>query len=151
MRNGMQGGAPQKLPGGASGAPAVVERNVQVAAAQKPAPKGEAPKPPKRYRVMNGGTIVWQNCRTALRAGKEISDATYDVKLLRRQGIRLEPIEDDEPAAPAPMPIASPAEVLVPGTPEAKVAGDAISKEVAEAKAAGKAPNDPVPQISKPQ
>ncbi len=48
---------------------------------------------------MNGGNIMYGNCRTAMRAGKEISDAQFDIDLLRRQGIRLEPL--DEPDQPA--------------------------------------------------
>jgi hypothetical protein len=90
-----------KVPGGASGVPTSTG---QIAIPQSaPTPfLGRGPGPrPKRYRVLNGGLVMFGNVRTTLRAGKEISEIAYDVAGLRKQGIKLEPIvEDDaEPAA----------------------------------------------------
>lgn len=59
---------------------------------------GVPARPAKRYRVLNGGQVLYNNCRTAIRAGKEITDTQFDIELLRRQGIRLEEIVE----APAP-------------------------------------------------
>ena len=79
-------------PGGASGVPQIASevRAETPAAVQKEQPKV------RRYRVLNGGTIVDKGMRMTLRAGKELDERTYDVATLKRQGIRLEELRDDE-------------------------------------------------------
>lgn len=94
---------PNKPPGGAPGV--VLSSPVipaPVAAPQKPA-GGAPPKKRTRYRVLNGGKVTFAGHLTTLKAGKEIDDVQYDVPQLRRQGIRLEILqdEDEEQAAPA--------------------------------------------------
>jgi len=138
------------MQGGASGAPAGVAAQIPKVAGGHvtEAPKAAPPAPPARYRVLNGGTIVWNNCRTPLRAGKEISSAHYDIALLRRQGIRLERIVDEDPApvAEARQELAEPARqgaILVPGSPEARAAEEQWKRE----REAGAQPGVPTPQF----
>lgn len=52
--------------------------------------------PFKRYRVLNGGYLMYNGVRTALRAGKIVDDRNYDMPRLRGQGFRLELVRDDE-------------------------------------------------------
>lgn len=56
--------------------------------------RGPGPKP-KRYRVLNGGQVMFQNVRTVLKAGKEVSSVGYDIGALKKQGIKLEELVDD--------------------------------------------------------
>ena len=53
---------------------------------------------------------MFNNSRTALRAGKEISEQCYDIAGLKKQGIRLELIED-ESAPPEDEAVPVPAEL----------------------------------------
>lgn len=82
----------------------------------------------RRYRVVTGGFLMHNNCRVAMRAGKEIGEHQYDIAQLKKQGIRLEEITDDEPVVP-PIPVevqprrpASLAPGGEAGTPEANAA-----------------------------
>lgn len=169
------------MPGGASGAPQVAAAGMQQAGVgmvkpQASAGHGPPPREPVRYRVMNGGTIVWHGCRTPLRAGKEISDAQYDITLLKRQGIRLARIDQDgeEEYVERGGEITRDthgvrrSEVLVPGSPEAisqgnqwekeRKSAEAWEAEKKKAKAEGREPDqklsaptlsDPKPQFAK--
>jgi hypothetical protein len=101
-----------KVAGGAGGVP---ENAADRQADQGAKARARAAVPrPKRYRVTNGGMIVYNNCRTAMRAGKEVSEAQFDLALLRRQGIRLEEIIDD----PVPEPAKEEAEPVVEAAPK---------------------------------
>lgn len=63
------------------------------APASSPAPREPlVVKPPKSYRVMNGGHVMIKGCRTGLRAGKVINEANFDIASLKLQGIVLEEI-----------------------------------------------------------
>lgn len=114
MRNGPAGKAPDgqqataaaqataraQTPGGASGLP----QTTQTAATQVKANVAAA-RPQikvKKYRVLNGGVVVFNGMRTALRAGKEVDERSYDLAHLKRQGIRLEEIQEDAPPEPTP-------------------------------------------------
>jgi hypothetical protein len=105
MRNRSQGGpesALSKVPGGASGVPSSTGQIVQPQSAPTPfLGRGPGPKP-KRFRVLNGGLVMFGNVRTTLRAGKEISEVAYDVSALRKQGIKLEEIVEEPEAEPVP-------------------------------------------------
>jgi len=100
-------GALAKMPGGASGMPSPQGQIVP----PTPTPflgRGVGPKA-KRYRVLNGGMVMFNNARTALRAGKEVSELCYDIAGLKKQGIKLELIADEseepeETFAPDPVP-----------------------------------------------
>jgi hypothetical protein len=83
------------------GAPGVPIPATEVVAAPR-ALAGATSRRPRRYRILNGGNIMYGNCRTAMRAGKEISDAQFDIALLKRQGIRLEEIRDEDSPAETP-------------------------------------------------
>jgi hypothetical protein len=48
-----------------------------------------------RDRVVNGGYIVYDAGRVAMRAGKIVDSRTHDLALLRRQGIVLEEIGEE--------------------------------------------------------
>ena len=162
MRNGMKkdAAAPATMPGGAGGAPANAGPDPRKdAVAQAPAAMPSEPPTtpavpaakPKLYRVMNGGTIVWNSCRTVLRAGKEVSSKDYPIAMLRRQGIRLEPVDpseydEEQPQASATSGAQGLAPILVPGTPEARAAAEQISKMVG---ADGKPLPVPSPQFSR--
>jgi hypothetical protein len=150
MRNGIKT-APAAMPGGAAGAPtgagpAPLRQAPQpVARATAPTDGTPAPKP-KVYRCLNGGTIVANGCRTALRAGKEISDLHYDIRLLKRQGIRLELIEDDVEPSPLEPSAHRNGDIVVPGTPES----DRASAENLRATQRGEAlPPVPSPQMAR--
>jgi hypothetical protein len=82
-----------KEAGGAPGVPALSAPEAPLALA------GIPHKPSKRYRVVNGGVVMYNNCRTNIRAGKELSEAEYDIALLRRQGIRLEELDPEAAGA----------------------------------------------------
>jgi hypothetical protein len=84
-------------PGGASGVPGLVAAGTAVRGPAA-APRGPE-KSVKRFRVLNGGTIVVAGMRMALRAGKELDERGYDIVQLKRQGIRLEELVDDSPPA----------------------------------------------------
>lgn len=95
-------GAAARVPGGASGMPTpqgAIAPPVSPAAASF---LGRGPGPrPKKYRVLNGGMVMFNNSRTPLRAGKEVSEQHYNIAELKKQGIRLEEIVDEQ-AAPIP-------------------------------------------------
>ena len=88
--------APATMPGGAAGVPQSVTANTATVKATTPLARGAAGPKPKRWRVLNGGLIVHGGMKTVLRAGKEIDDSNYDLRMLRKQGIRLEEIVDEE-------------------------------------------------------
>lgn len=96
--------APPPMTGGASGVPNASPATASAASAAAHVKRDAGSTKPKRYRVMNGGTIVNGGCRTAIRAGKEITDQQYDIAHLKRQGIKLEPLVDEEDIAPPPIP-----------------------------------------------
>jgi hypothetical protein len=51
------------------------------------------PAPPvDRYRVVGHYDIIYSGCKTHLKDGKTVDEYTYDLDLLRRQGVRLEKI-----------------------------------------------------------
>lgn len=141
MRNQTKGAATAPVAGGASGAPvAAAPRHEQAAPKTVAVDRGPAPKP-KLYRVMNGGTIVTASCRTVMRAGKEVSDKDYDIRMLQRQGIRLSPIEDEaEPEQAAHRP----GDVVIPGTDAANSAAEEYKRMV---DGEGKATPAPSPQF----
>ena len=90
-------GAPNRLPGGAAGVPEAAKPALPAPPSPVGSMAGRGPGPkPKRYRVVNGGSIVQNGCRTPLRAGKEVSNTTYDIAALRRQGIKLEELADEQ-------------------------------------------------------
>jgi hypothetical protein len=80
-------------PGERSIAPAPV-----VASTENRAPHRKA----RRFRVMNGGMIAFNGMRTTLRAGKEIDETQYDLRMLERQGIILKPLDPPDPVPEAP-------------------------------------------------
>lgn len=88
--------------GGAPGIP--TPGQVVDASPRLPILRREAEVKARRFRVMNGGMVAQNGLRTALRPGKEISDAQYDVKQLQRQGIVLKELVDDEVAVQEPLP-----------------------------------------------
>jgi hypothetical protein len=150
MRNGMKAGqAPAAMPGGAGGAPIgagplpmrTMPAQVHQPIVEKVVDKTPAPSP-RIYRVLNGGTIVWNGCRTTLRAGKEVSDKDYDIRMLMRQGIKFAPVLESEFELPGMQPTGSPVEpkahqngdVVVPGSEAAR----AMDLETQKAKDAGK-------------
>lgn len=57
--------------------------------------KSEGAPQAKKYTVVNGGKILWQNLSYQMQPGQVVSDHTHDVALLRRQGIRLEELPAD--------------------------------------------------------
>lgn len=54
----------------------------------------EAPRP-QRFRVVKDKDVALGGHRFKLRAGKELDTANYDVPLLKRYGVELEPVEDE--------------------------------------------------------
>lgn len=74
--------------GGASGVPDLHHMGGEPMVA--PVARDEVP--PKQYRVLNGGFIVYNNSRTILRQGKIIHEGAYDLAKLVAQGIKLEEI-----------------------------------------------------------
>lgn len=56
--------------------------------------------PSKYYRVTRGGFVMYDGCRTEMKPGKILCDASVDVDLIRRQGIGFEecPAPDARPA-----------------------------------------------------
>ena len=100
MRNKGAEVAGAKVPGGASGVPTASGQIAQPTAAPNPFLGRPAGPKPKRYRVLNGGNVMFNNVRTVLRVGKEVTNLNYDIAGLQRQGIRLEALVDDvEPEA----------------------------------------------------
>lgn len=86
----------QKVPGGAPGVPNSQGLIVPASAPVSNPFAGRGPGPkPKRFRVLNGGQVMFHNVRTTLKAGKEVSSVSYDIAALQRQGIKLEPLVDD--------------------------------------------------------
>ena len=88
---------PELMVGGASGIPDRVANAVTVVTV---APVTDGPKlpnyagpKPRRYKVVVGGTVMMNNCRTTLRAGKDIDERHYDVESIMRQGIELRRVE----------------------------------------------------------
>lgn len=99
-----------KIPGGASGIPSPQGQIIPPVQANPFLGRGPGPKP-KKYRVLNGGFVMFDNVRTVMKAGKEVNDVSYDIAALKKQGIKLELIVDEveeepeaaiEPAPPAP-------------------------------------------------
>lgn len=140
MRNGMNqkpgAAAPATMQGGAGGAPANAGPSPQRVAVKPnlpavPVEPGPPAGPPKHYRVMNGGTVVFGGNRTVMRAGKEVSDKDYDIRFLLRQGIRLEPIGQD--GLTQHDPVQAPhklGDVLIPNSPEGNAAREEFAKMV---------------------
>lgn len=48
--------------------------------------------PPQRFRVVKDKDVALDGHRFKMRAGKEIDSANYNVALLKRYGVELEPI-----------------------------------------------------------
>lgn len=147
MRNGMKP-APAAMPGGAGGAPTSAgpapQRAAVAPAARQEAPRDAVPAArPKTYRCLNGGTIVADGCRTALRAGKEVSDLQYDIRLLKRQGIRLELVEDDVAPSVPEQAAHRQGDILIPGTPASDAESARLQRLVDEGK--------PLPPVPSPQ
>ena len=89
-----------KVPGGASGVPTASGQIAPTVATPSQFLGRPAGPKPKRYRVLNGGNVMFANVRTQLRVGKEVTNLAYDIAGLQRQGIRLEALVDDvEPEA----------------------------------------------------
>lgn len=58
---------------------------------QKPsAVDAEPPPPPKTFKVVKGGYILYDGCRSFMPEGKTVTETAYDLDLLRKQGIELE-------------------------------------------------------------
>ena len=53
------------------------------------ATSGAVAVPIQQYRVVNGGHIMYAQCRVVIRAGKLVDEHMYDLDLLRKQGIVL--------------------------------------------------------------
>lgn len=88
------------MTGGASGVPQGMGEKVLPMETRKMSKLEPRPDVPvKKFRVVNGGIIVYNNCRTMLRQGKIISEREYDLKRLRAQGVVLKELEDEAPAA----------------------------------------------------
>lgn len=96
-------GQPGQAPGGASGLPVSPALNLPgpPPLVGSTAGRTSVPRPPK-YRVVNGGMVVMNGCRTQLRAGKELDSTQYDLAFLKRQGIRLELVVPDAPEPDLP-------------------------------------------------
>ncbi len=60
------------------------------------APEADEDAPPvvhaveRTYRVTRGGPVMFNNCRSEMKAGKIVGDASIDIDMLRGQGIELE-------------------------------------------------------------
>lgn len=50
----------------------------------------------KRYRVENGGYLMFAGVRSAIRSGKIVDDRNYDIKRLRAQGFKLTELSADD-------------------------------------------------------
>jgi hypothetical protein len=108
-----------KVAGGASGVPgtpADVTLSPPPTAGAMMGKRPPGPRP-KKFRVVNGGYIVFNGARTVLRAGKEIDETQYDLAQLERQGIILKEVLPAAAARPAEEPEvpAGPGGVLQPG------------------------------------
>ena len=53
------------------------------------ATSGAVAVPIQQYRVVNGGHVMYAQCRAVIRAGKLVDAHMYDLDLLRKQGIVL--------------------------------------------------------------
>ena len=95
-------------PGGAGGILAEPEAETHIGGARyaEPAVALEDIEPPRveQFRVRNGGIVVLDSCRTGIRAGKVVDSTMYDLSLLKRQGIVLDAIAEDEPPRPTIQP-----------------------------------------------
>lgn len=83
----MEGGSPGVAPGDLSEVrmPGAVTARANL---------GSVPAEPiARYRAVNGGHVMYGGCRTVIRAGKLVDAYSYDLDLLRRQGIVLEEVK----------------------------------------------------------
>lgn len=81
------GGAEGFIPDAATVIPGV--RSVGAATPAEPGPKVQ------RFRVVNGGRINYDSSLVRIPAGKEVSELTHDLSVLRGQGIVLEPIAEE--------------------------------------------------------
>lgn len=110
-----------RISGGAAGIQSPNEGNPQhmrgALQQSRPGPKV------RKYRVRTGGFLMQNNCRVAIRAGKEILDHQYDIEALKRQGIQLDEITEPDPEPVViPPPVVAPAVVdTVDVTPPATV------------------------------
>ncbi len=54
--------------------------------------------PPRKevFRVTKECTVVLGGIKQRFYEGKEIDTLNYDIKMLKRQGVRLEPVKDEE-------------------------------------------------------
>lgn len=81
------------MPGGAPGiyqdATRIMNDMRSATAYREPDP--DAPPPPevKKYRVMNSQFILYNSCRVTLPVGKIVDGRSYDLDLLRNQGVVL--------------------------------------------------------------
>jgi hypothetical protein len=101
---------PQQMQGGAGGMPndemsraaetrIVGEQGNVVGSAVgtvAPTQSAQKVKEPTRYRVVNGGRIMLGGALTVLRPGKELDERQYDLRELKKQGIRLEEVKEDD-------------------------------------------------------
>jgi hypothetical protein len=107
VQTGMTGGTPGLPQHAQAEAHVVGQQGDVVGSAVGFHPQSEAAQkvpPIKRYRVTNGGRISVKGTPHVLRPGKEVDERTYDLKMLRQQGIKLEEItEDDDYVQPDPL------------------------------------------------
>lgn len=101
---------PTTPPGGSFGATDIVENPMETRIGGPHEQQGFAraiePSKAKVYVVERGASVVYDQCRVEIRAGKVLSESAYDIELLRSQGVVLKDITpaDPEPEAPAPLP-----------------------------------------------
>lgn len=66
-------------------------RGSVVSAPTEPLPE---PKKVTRFRVLNGGRIMYRGQMAWLKQGKIVTEQGYDLGILRQQGIKLEALEE---------------------------------------------------------
>jgi len=87
------------IPGGSAGLPGEEETHKEPQ--QRATPRNEPERKAKQYMVTNGprshdGLIPFtsEGYMVHLRPGKIVTEATHDLALMRRQGITLEPMQE---------------------------------------------------------
>ncbi len=110
-KNDVGAGDQAPIQGGALGVPEAKAPTLPIgpslAGSARSDPLDHAPGvPPTRFRVVGGPqrqpgrvSVMYEGARSEWPLGKEVTALTHDLALLRRQGIRLEEVKDDE--APA--------------------------------------------------
>lgn len=59
--------------------------------------------PARRWRVRVAASVMYDHCRVTLRAGKIVTDQTYNIGMLERQGVILDELPPEKPAVAAPV------------------------------------------------